>query len=105
MSCSFSLLIVRVACMTIPTWRATPKKKSSSQKESAGKFEGSRANVGVRPCFFLCREALLRVAQMCDHKVTANFVELTSSTFLQDFMKVISDSALEANMSACDTAT
>ena len=27
---------------------------ASSHFESAGKFEGSRANITVRPCFLLC---------------------------------------------------
>ena len=47
--------VISQSCLREPTGMPNPKAMTaSSHKESTGKFEGSRANVMVKPCFFLC---------------------------------------------------
>ena len=64
---------------------------ASSHIESAGKFEGSRANVMVRPCFLPCACTDMPFSIVFSYSVVLVFLAVLFSSFLRTFTDVHTD--------------
>ena len=62
-----------------------------SHAESGGKFEGSRANVMVRPCFAPCARTDMPLSIVFSYNVVLVFLVVLFSSFLRAFTDVHTD--------------
>ena len=64
---------------------------ASSHTESAGKFEGSRANVMVRPCFLPCACTDMPLSMVFRYSVVFVFLAVLFSSYLRTVTDVHTD--------------